>query len=234
MTVALQLSIVIPVHDEAPSIAPSIRSWHATLAAHGISAAIIVIDDGSTDGTGSIVEGLGLDNVTVVRQANAGHGAAVLAGYRLASTPLVLQVDGDDEIGAAQFQALWAARSEAALVLGCREPTTRPVVRRVITTLAGLWLRVLTGRSVRDPNVPYRLVPRALLLSVLEAIPPQTFAPNLAMTLHALRHGWQVTSVPVVEQPRPQRRALGGLRLWQGVARAVRDTATSARRHRRL
>ncbi len=234
MTVTPELSVVIPVHDEARSIAASIRSWHATLADHAIRAAIIVIDDGSTDGTGAIVEGLALDNVAVVRQANAGHGAAVLAGYRLTSAPFVLQVDGDDEIGASQFQALWAARSETVLVLGCREPATRPLVRRAITTLAGLWLRMLAGRAVRDPNVPYRLVPRALLQSVLEAMPPQTFAPNLAMTLHALRHGWQVASVPVVEQPRPHRRALGGLRLWQGVARAVRDTATSARRHRRL
>ncbi len=83
-------SVVIPAFNAAPTIAEAIESIRGqTLAA----AAVIVVDDGSVDDTAAIAETLG---ARVIRQANAGPGAATTAGLALVDTPLVATLDADD------------------------------------------------------------------------------------------------------------------------------------------
>ncbi len=227
------LSLVMPVYNEGRSLAGSLVAWHAALRATGLPFEMVVVDDGSTDDTATRLSEAALPGLIVVTQTNAGHGAALLAGYRRSRAPLVLQVDGDDEIGAGQFASLWEANQPDTLVIGRRASSSRAPVRRAITALSSLWLLALTGRRVRDPNVPYRLVPRRLLDDVVAATTGPVFAPNLLLTLHALRTGWPIVEVPVIERPRPQRRALGGRRLWAGVLSAWRESIRWVRQGRR-
>lgn len=85
------VSVIVPAHNESAGIAAAVRSIAAST--HPIE--IIVVDDGSTDGTAGIVEALGLPGVTVIRQANAGKPAALNAGLRAARHDLIVMVDGD-------------------------------------------------------------------------------------------------------------------------------------------
>ena len=221
------VSLVVPVYNERRTIAASLVEWLGALTTAGLRAECVVIDDGSTDGTGDVLQSLSDADprVRVHRQANAGHGAALLAGYRRARGNWVVQIDGDDEIGVSAFPVLWAARSSTGMAIGRRAQGNRAPVRRVVSRAAAGWVRWTTGTAVSDVNVPFRVLPRTRLREFLAAAPDALVAPNLALTVLAGVRGWDLHEVPVVERPRiATRRALGGTRLWMTVARATRES----------
>ena len=85
------VSVIIPAYNEKECIAATLRA--VTASDHPVE--IIVVDDGSTDGTADIVEALAIPGVRLVRQANAGKPAALDAGIRAASHDIVVMLDGD-------------------------------------------------------------------------------------------------------------------------------------------
>ncbi|NED74151.1 glycosyltransferase [Streptomyces sp. SID9944] len=85
------VSVIVPAYNEKECIASTLRSLAAST--HPIE--IIVVDDGSTDGTAEIAESLGLPNVRVLRQQNAGKPAALNNGVRDARHDIVVMMDGD-------------------------------------------------------------------------------------------------------------------------------------------
>ncbi len=86
------VSVIIPAYNEAVGIADTVRSMVAN---DYLDLEVIVVDDGSTDGTADIVEQLGLPEVVVVRQANQGKPAALNHGIAVASADVLVLVDGD-------------------------------------------------------------------------------------------------------------------------------------------
>jgi len=84
-------SVIVPAYNESAGIEATVRS----LVASDHQVEIIVVDDGSSDGTADIVEALFLPGVRVIRQANAGKPAALNTGLAASSHPLVIMLDGD-------------------------------------------------------------------------------------------------------------------------------------------
>ncbi|MBX7444323.1 MULTISPECIES: bifunctional polysaccharide deacetylase/glycosyltransferase family 2 protein [unclassified Arthrobacter] len=84
-------TVIVPAYNESAGIEAAVRSIVAS--SHPVE--VIVVDDGSTDGTADIVEALGLPGVTVIRKENGGKPSALNAGIRAASHDLVVMVDGD-------------------------------------------------------------------------------------------------------------------------------------------
>jgi cellulose synthase/poly-beta-1,6-N-acetylglucosamine synthase-like glycosyltransferase len=84
-------SVIVPAYNESAGIEATVRSVVAS--DHPVE--VIVVDDGSTDGTADIVEALGLPGVRVIRQDNAGKPAALNTGLACSSHPLVVLLDGD-------------------------------------------------------------------------------------------------------------------------------------------
>ena len=85
------VSVVVPAYNEKAGIEPALRSFLAS--DHPVE--VVVVDDGSTDGTADLVAGLDLPGVSLVRQENAGKPAALNAGIRAARHDLIVLVDGD-------------------------------------------------------------------------------------------------------------------------------------------
>lgn len=85
------VTVIVPAYNEAAGIEASVRS----IVASTYPVEVVVVDDGSTDGTAALARGLGLPGVRVVTQTNAGKPAALNAGLRLARTEVVVMVDGD-------------------------------------------------------------------------------------------------------------------------------------------
>jgi cellulose synthase/poly-beta-1,6-N-acetylglucosamine synthase-like glycosyltransferase/peptidoglycan/xylan/chitin deacetylase (PgdA/CDA1 family) len=86
-----RVSVIVPAYNESAGIEAAVRSLLAS--DHPVE--IIVVDDGSTDGTADLVESLGLPGVRVIRQENAGKPAALNTGLAAATCDLVVMVDGD-------------------------------------------------------------------------------------------------------------------------------------------
>ena len=86
------VSVLVPAYNEAVGIEQSVRSL---VASHYPGLEVLVIDDGSTDGTAEIVEAMGLPSVRVIRQVNGGKAAALRTGTREASHDILVMLDGD-------------------------------------------------------------------------------------------------------------------------------------------
>ncbi|MER7439954.1 bifunctional polysaccharide deacetylase/glycosyltransferase family 2 protein [Micromonospora avicenniae] len=190
------VSVIVPAYNEAANIAATVRSL---VASDYPALEVIVVDDGSTDGTADIVERMRLRGVRVVRQANAGKPAALNTGIRVARAGLLVLVDGDTV-----FQADTVRR----LVQGFADPTvgaisgnTKVANRR---RLLGRWqhLEYVIGfnldRRMYDvlecmPTIPGAIgaFRREVLLSV-GGVPGDTLAEDTDLTMKVLRAGWRV------------------------------------------
>jgi cellulose synthase/poly-beta-1,6-N-acetylglucosamine synthase-like glycosyltransferase/peptidoglycan/xylan/chitin deacetylase (PgdA/CDA1 family) len=109
------VSVLVPAYNEAVGIERAVR---ALVAADYPELEVVVVDDGSTDGTGDIVAGLGLDQVRLVRQANGGKAAALATAVQHASHEVLVMLDGD---------TVFEADTIRKLVQPLRDPTVGAV-----------------------------------------------------------------------------------------------------------
>jgi cellulose synthase/poly-beta-1,6-N-acetylglucosamine synthase-like glycosyltransferase/peptidoglycan/xylan/chitin deacetylase (PgdA/CDA1 family) len=107
------VSVIVPAYNEAAGIAATVLSLHATRYPGELE--IIVVDDGSADGTAAIARGLGLPGVRVVSQPNAGKPAALNTGLALARHPVVVLVDGDTVFEESTLRRLVAPFADPAV-----------------------------------------------------------------------------------------------------------------------
>jgi glycosyltransferase involved in cell wall biosynthesis len=196
-----ELFAVMPVYDEAAAVAGVVREWLPVLRAATPRCVLLALDDGSRDATPAILEVLAaeLPELRVVRQANAGHGAACAAGYRLAlasGAPWVFQLDSDGQCDPRHFAELWAAREGADALLGFRRTRGDGAVRLLVSRALALVARALTGVAARDPNVPFRLMRREALARCLADVPDDFELQNVALALLLVRRS-RVRWLPV-------------------------------------
>ena len=224
------LTVVMPVYNEAECIGEVARSWLDVLGRQGMTFTLLLIDDGSTDRTAERLDALSGDaRVRVIHKPNEGHGPTILNAYRMAcpDSEWVFQVDSDNEIGAESFPALWAAREQADAVLGERRGRVQSAGRRMLSLGSFLLVRLLSGPIPRDTNVPFRLLRSATLAPLLDRIPADTFAPNVAITGLVLMKGARLRVVPV--QNRERRTGQTSLVSWKIVRVAGRSLSQVGR-----
>lgn len=201
----VDLAVVMPVYNEAACIKQVLTSWTSTLTQLRIRFRLVVIDDGSTDGTAKILESLGGEPwIDIITQNNAGHGPALLTGYAHAveTAAWVFQTDSDDEMDPADFPTLWQRKDRFEAGFGVRQRTQRGAVRRAITAISRWMVRLLFGDAVKDVNVPFRLIPSHLLRALLPTIPPKSFAPNVMIAAAFAQSELRVYNHPLRNRPR--------------------------------
>lgn len=204
--------VILPALDEAAAIP-------AVLAAMPPGYRAIVVDNGSTDGSGALASALG---ARVVSEPVRGFGAACHAGLAAAEGEVVCLMDCDGSLDPAELPALVALleRGEADLVLGRRRPTPGawPLHARIANIGLAALLRQRTGLDVRDLG-PMRAARRAELLEL--GLTDRAFGYPLEMVVRASAAGWRVRELPVAYRPRTGRSKVTGT--VRGTARALRD-----------
>lgn len=211
MNVPRSLSVVIPAYNEAGTIAEVVRRVRAADAG-GLALEIVVVDDGSTDGTAAAVRELpGVK--AVLLPANRGKGAALRAGLEAAAGDVLLIQDADLEYDPADYPALLAPLLEgrADLVMGSRFAFERPRFffgrRRspffshyIGNHLIILATNVLYGQSFTDYEGCYKAFTReALGWARLKA---DGFELDNELVCRLLRRGARVVEVPIRYDPR--------------------------------
>ena len=195
------VAVVIPVFNEEKLIGECIDEWLNVLDSVNLNYEILIIDDGSSDATISIVERYGDNqNIQAIIKQNEGHGPTILAGYKRAVgiAEWVFQADSDNEISPNQFSALWSRRQGQDAVIGWRQGRNQTTVRRLVTFFARVTTKVLFRCHLRDVNIPFRLFRSETLTILLEKIPSDTFAPNIALSGALSLMNFQVEECPVV------------------------------------
>lgn len=220
------VAVAIPAYNEAGGIAGFLKEIDQALAPHVSSLQLIVIDDASTDETSEALEAArgALDgSLEVLRNdANLGHGASVLHGYRraLATEPdYVLQVDGDGQFhGSDLRRVLVLLIDNAHAVSGVRRFRQDPWFRMTMTRLLRSYVHMHFGVSARDPNCPLRGYEATLLADLLDAVPVRCLIPNLYLTVVASRRGLALLEVDVSHRVRRGGSAEGST--WTRAARS--------------
>ena len=195
------VAVVIPVFNEEKLIGECINEWLNVLDSVNLNYEILIIDDGSSDATISIVERYGDNqNIQLIIKQNEGHGPTILAGYKRAVgiAEWVFQADSDNEISPNQFSALWSRRQGQDAVIAWRQGRDQTTVRRLVTFFARVTTKVLFRCHLRDVNIPFRLFRSETLTILLEKIPSDTFAPNIALSGALSLMNYQVEECPVV------------------------------------
>ena len=201
--------VVLPTYNEADSVAEVVGGIVAN------SVGVLIVDDGSPDGTGRIAEHLAERHAGVSvlhRSHKQGLGRAYLAGFRAAldsGAGVIFAMDADGSHDVCDIQRLAAALDEGAdLALGSRLVpggafAGAPLGRRALTRLGNLYARAVGGVQVRDSTSGLRAYRRDLLAKLLaQESFPQGYAFQIAMVRRAEALGAVVREVPITFSPR--------------------------------
>ena len=200
----MDLSIVIPVRDEAENIAPLVAE--ITTALDGLTAyEVVYVDDGSSDGTAAEIMrlALGAPHLRLLRHARScGQSAAVLTGVKAARGIWIATLDGDGQNDPADIPRLWrlagsSPSSPPLLVAGYRQKRQDSWSKRMASRVANRVRARLLGDATPDTGCGLKLFPRALFLDLPAFDHMHRFLPALV-----LRAGGTVRSVPVNHRPR--------------------------------
>jgi len=185
------VSIVIPAFNEKGSIAEVV----AMLRAAGAWREIIVVDDGSSDGTGDLAAAAG---ATVVRHPyNKGNGASVKSGIRKAAGEFVLIVDADGQHPPEDAMRLIAKLGEYDLVIGARAGETQATsARRAGNGALNGLASYLTGREIPDLTSGFRGARLSGLREFLHLL-PNGFSTPTTTTLAFIKAGYNVAFEPI-------------------------------------
>ncbi len=221
-----ELSIVIPAHNEAPTIAAVITEHAAAALSLGLHSEIVVLDDGSTDATHDIVTAL-LPTMPGLRlqshEANLGVGVSLLNLYALAVGTWIYFTPADGQVPASELAPLWAGREGRVLVIGRRRPRRDPLPRRISSSLYGAAMRAVFRVGVHDINSC-----KLYLTSALREAWPKTtssFAEG-EIIIRLRRQGGRIAEVPIRHLPRTAGRAHGAD--WIVLSRMLIDFARFA------
>lgn len=222
----MDLSVVIPVKNEAGNIAPLVAEIVAALD-RAASYEIVYVDDGSDDATAAEIRRLQthLPQLRLIRhRTSCGQSAAIRSGVKAARGRWIATLDGDGQNDPADIPVLWQiaqdepppTTGEAPLLIAGRRARRRDTwSKRLASRVANAVRRTMLRDDTPDTGCGLKLFPRALFLDLPYFDHMHRFLPALV-----LRAGGAVRSVPVNHRPRQRGTSKYGVfdRLWVGIA----------------
>ena len=216
------LSVVLVCHDERPNLPRTLAELLGVLADLAPNAEIIVVDDGSTDGTLDVIPP---DPAILVRTARhprrLGYGRAVRTGLEEARGRWVAYLDGDGQYRADELAGLLARLETdgADVVAGVRADRSDPAHRRLLARIYNDLVRRVTGLDYVDVDCGFKVLRREVLDAVELRCDGNLFGAELVAKAH--RAGFRIVQVPVTHRPRRHGRAKGADAF--AVAHSVRE-----------
>ena len=203
----MRATVCLPTYNERENLQPMLEALGAVLREGD---RVLVIDDGSPDGTGELADELAgtLGFVDVLhRPRKEGLGPAYLAGFRRAladGAELVLEMDCDFSHDPASVPALIAAaEGDADLALGSRYVEGGRIgnwglIRRTISRGASLYTALFLSMGVKDPTGGFKCFRRAVLETIdLDRVDAKGYAFQIELTFRAKRAGFRIVEIPI-------------------------------------
>lgn len=197
-----EITIVVPAYNEARRIEPSLEKILAFLPAQFASSEVLLVDDGSTDGTADLVEARFGARVRVLRQPRrGGKGAAVRAGILAARKPWVLFVDADLSIPIEETLALCAHADRAPIVIGSKRAAGSeieyPLARRLLGGIGQSMISLFVVSGFKDTQCGIKLYRTDLAQELFALSRIDGFGFDFEVLFLARRLGWDVLEIPI-------------------------------------
>ena len=199
--------VIVPTFTERQNVE---RIVTTVLAQHA-SLEVLVVDDGSPDGTGEIVDRMSATNGrvhAVHRPKKLGLGTAYLTGFRWAlerDYAYVFEMDADFSHDPAHLTQFLEAIRTSDLVLGSRYRQGRvtvvnwPMTRLLLSYCANMYARLVTGLRLGDATGGFKCFRRQVLEAIpLDEVKSNGYAFQIEMSFRAWRKGFRITEIPIV------------------------------------
>jgi dolichol-phosphate mannosyltransferase len=199
--------VIVPTYNERFNIARLIPS----ILAQDASLEILVVDDGSPDGTGAIVDAIAANNPRVHiihREYKLGLGTAYLAGFRWAlerKYDLVFEMDADFSHNPERLPEFLEAIKDADLVLGSRyqdghvNVVNWPMSRLFLSYAANIYARAITGLPIFDTTGGFKCFRRNVLESIdLSSVKSNGYAFQIEMSYRVWKRGFRLVEIPII------------------------------------
>jgi len=232
----IPVSVIMPAYNEEGAIAAATAEVREWVLDRIPGAELVVVNDGSRDRTGAILDQLAADDPRIrpLHKPNGGHGPALRTGIDAARGERLFLIDSDRQIPLSAFPALWDAMEAGRdAAFGLRAHRDDPALRLWLTRVIRGVLPMLFGVRVTDANVPFKLLRRRLWEEARDAIPPDTLAPSLFLAVYARARGYDVAEIEVPHRERQT--GVVSIRRWRlfaFCARAFRQLLAFRRRLR--
>ena len=196
----------MPAYNEAEGVVPTIRDIQKILEEQGIKYEVIVVDDGSQDDTFAKALAVAKENSNVRAFSypkNSGKGYAIKYGFRYARGDLVLFLDADSDLPAAQIPRFLGCMNgtDVDIIIGSkRHPLSKvdyPPLRGLLSRAYSLLVRALFNLKVADTQTGIKLFRREVLDRVFPKVLTKRYAFDLELLANASRLGYRIAEAPV-------------------------------------
>jgi dolichol-phosphate mannosyltransferase len=210
-----RLTVVMPAYNEQGAIADAVEEIRAEVLDVVADSGLLVIDDGSRDATGKILDDLAAadQRISVIHQQNAGHGAALRTGLEAASGQWILMLDSDRQIPLKAFAPLWEAAQEGDGAFGIRARRHDPLHRLLLTKIVRLTVNVFFSARLRDANCPFKIIRKENWNNISADVPAGTLAPSIFLAIMLLAQGRRIAQMEVTHLERST--GTVSLKLWR-------------------
>jgi glycosyltransferase involved in cell wall biosynthesis len=199
------ISLFFPAYNDAPSLPALLQRTFETLRRVAVDYEVIVVNDGSADDTGKILEELRQQYAPLLRvvthDRNCGYGAALRSGFAAATKEYIFYTDGDGQYDPAELEYLLRAATPATgLVNGYKAQRSDPWHRVAIGWLYNRFARWLFRIRLRDIDCDFRLIRRSVL--ALESLRSTGGTICIELVRSIELSGSEVVEIPVNHYPR--------------------------------
>jgi dolichol-phosphate mannosyltransferase len=209
------LTVVMPAYNEETLIEGAVREVQDQVFKVLPQARLIVVDDGSRDNTGTILDELAKedDRITIIHQENGGHGMALITGLERVQSDFVFLIDSDQQMPLTAFPLLWKEMDVHDGVFGVRAQRHDPQIRLLLTRFIRFVILLVFGLRIRDVNVPFKILHMDAWKQARHLIPPGTCAPSMFLSVFMHYSGMKIIEKEVPHKMR-QSPPLGIKRQW--------------------
>jgi glycosyltransferase involved in cell wall biosynthesis len=194
------ITVSMPAYNEAENIAAMVQDVIQVMDTLADDYEVIVVDDGSRDGTGEVVKSLErrYPQVRLVQhEVNQGYGAAVFSGLVSAKKELVFFTDSDRQFDLKELEKFLALIDQADLVVGYRAPRRDPFMRKLNGWGWSGLVTVLFGYTARDIDCAFKLMHRAVIERLKDEVQSRGATFSAEFLVRAKRAGFRIREVPI-------------------------------------
>ena len=213
----MEISIIAPIYNEEENINRLIENVERVLADNFKTYEILLVNDGSTDKSGEILNNLNNENVRVIHfEKNCGQTAATAAGFRYSKGEIVATIDADLQTDPEDIMVLYPYLENYDMINGRRATREDGAVKKVSSWVGNTMRNLITGDNIKDTGCPLKLFKKEVVKSYDLYEGMHRFLPTLAKI-----NGFNVIEVPVRHYDRMF--GISKYGVWNRLFKGLRD-----------